>query len=396
MPQAVLTTRERVVWLAAFVLIAGLLVATKFVSVDADSVRYAIISARLTALPVARWVAPEWWGITTEDGPSGYFQEHPAGLFLIPAVLGRLGVPADQAPYIFGVAAGLAALILTGSLVARLTSRENGRAALVLLQLMPMAFVFRIRDNHEYPMLICLLITLIGLDRVSRSWRWLALVVLGFVGGLLVKGVFVVLVLIGAAWWVLFNPTGGSRIRQVVACGVALVCMALAGLAYDAWYLRETGGTFWSAYWRRQLGPMRVTSPLTQMRVLGTHIGFYILRLLFHPAPWSLALVWAAWRKPGVLPGAIRERRALQFALAFTATSVLLLSVASRFAERYAFSATYVVAAVGAVAAYRIWPALRDWLNRADAAVPAFAAVMWFALLTLRLALGPWLPRIGG
>jgi hypothetical protein len=107
------------------VLIAGLIAATKFVSVDPDSVRYAIISSKLSALPVARWVAPEWWGITTEDGPSGYFQEHPAGLFLIPAALGRLGVPADQAPYIFGVGTGLAALLLTGSLLARVTSRNE-------------------------------------------------------------------------------------------------------------------------------------------------------------------------------------------------------------------------------------------------------------------------------
>jgi hypothetical protein len=141
---------------------------------------------------------------------------------------------------------------------------------------------------------------------------------------------------------------------------------------------------------------MRVASPLTEARVFGTHVGFYIVRLLFHPAPWSLALVWAAWRTPRVPAGTLRERRALQFAIAFTATSVLLLSAASRFAERYTFSATYIVAAAGVVAAYRTWPALRDWLNRADAGVPAFPAVVWFALLALRLAFGPWLPRIGG
>jgi hypothetical protein len=133
-------------------------------------------------------------------------------------------------------------------------------------------------------MLVCLLISLIGLDGVGRSWRWLPLVAMGFVGGLLIKGVFAVLVLSGAAWWVLFNPTGGSRTRQVVACRIALVCMVLAGLAYDVWYLRETGSAFWSAYWRRQLGPMRIASPLTEARVFGAHVGFYILRLLFHPA----------------------------------------------------------------------------------------------------------------
>jgi hypothetical protein len=261
---------------------------------------------------------------------------------------------------------------------------------------MPVAFVFRIRDNHEYPMLVCLLLSLIGLDGVSRSWRWLSLVILAFVGGLLIKGVFVVLILIGAAWWIVVNPLGSSRTRPLVAVGVALACMAAAGLAYDAWYVKETGSTFWSVYWKRQLAPMRVASPLTEARAFGTHIGFYILRLLYHPAPWSLALVAAVWRKQRLPAGARRERRGLQFAIAFTATSVLLLSVASRFAERYAFSATFIVAAVGVVVAYRTWPHLRTWLTRADAAVPAFPVIVWFALLALRLAFGPWLPRIGG
>jgi hypothetical protein len=117
---------------------------------------------------------------------------------------------------------------------------------------------------------------------------------------------------------------------------------------------------------------------------------------MFHPAPWSLALVWGAWRRQRMPAGDRREGRAFRFAIAFTATSVLLLSVASRFAERYTFSATYIIAAVGVVVAYRTWPALRIWLNRADATVPAFPAVVWFALLALRLAVGPWLPRIGG
>ena len=45
---------------------------------------------------------------------------------------------------------------------------------------MPLAFIFRIRDNHEYPMLVCLLAALAGLDGVSRSWAWIVLVIAAF------------------------------------------------------------------------------------------------------------------------------------------------------------------------------------------------------------------------
>jgi 4-amino-4-deoxy-L-arabinose transferase-like glycosyltransferase len=395
--------RERGIWLAGFVLVAIMIAATGFTSRDADSIRYATLSARLSELPVSRWVAPEWWGLTTTDH-TGYFVEHPAGLFFIPAALGRLGIPAEQAPYIFGVAAGLAALLLTGHLIARLSSREEARAALVVLQFMPMAFVFRIRDNHEYPMLVCLLLVVLGLEQAGKrgsreagkqelaSWlpRFPAslLVIGGLVGAVLVKGVFVAVVLIAAAAWVLVNPLGGSRWRQIALCAAGLAATAVAAVVYDVWYARETGGPFWSAYLQRQLGPMHVASPLGQAGTFVQHVGFYLSRAAYHPAPWSLILLWAAVRRK--LPPALddRERRGFWFVLVFTASSMLLLSLASRVAERYTFSGNFLIGAAGAVVAYRYLPALRRWLTALDARVPALPAVVWTGLIVVRLAVG--------
>ena len=104
--------------------------------------------------------------------------------------------------------------------------------------------------------------------------------------------------------------------------------------------------------------------------------------------------MWIAVREPR-WPRDRRERGGLLLAIAFTAGSALVLSTAGRLAERYAFSASFVLAAAGAAVTYRSWPALRAWLARADAAIPAFPALAWIALLTLRLLLGPRLPRIG-
>jgi 4-amino-4-deoxy-L-arabinose transferase-like glycosyltransferase len=39
----------------------------------------------------------------------------------------------------------------------------------VLLQLMPVAFIFRIRANHEYPILVCLLLSLLGLAWIGEK-----------------------------------------------------------------------------------------------------------------------------------------------------------------------------------------------------------------------------------
>jgi 4-amino-4-deoxy-L-arabinose transferase-like glycosyltransferase len=391
---ALLSRRERYAWLAGFVLIAALVVATKFESHDADSVRYATLSSVLSTLPVERWIAPEWWGLTGDNPLTGYFQEHPAGLFFVPAFLGRIGVPADQAPYIFGIGVALAAVLLLGQLIGRLTTREEGRAALVLLQIMPVAFVFRVRDNHEYPMLVCLLATLVGLARVSASWWWIGAVMFGVAGALLIKGVFVAQILLGAGLWILINPTRASRQRQLAACAAAVILSAGVAWGYDVWYANVTGESFWRAYWGRQIGTLEVTTPFGRARDFVEHLLFYVVLLIYHPAPWTLALVWAAFRRRAAAALTTVERDGLRFALGFSAASVLVLSLASRFAERYAFSTTYVLAAAGIVAAWRYWPAVSRVMAQLDRTVPALPVVVWVLLVGSRLLLGQWLPRI--
>ena len=398
MLRALISRREAIAWLAAFLIVAVVLVRTGFESTDPDSALYAALSERLAERPVSEWVVPSWWGLW--DG-AGLFREHPVGVLVAPAALGAFGVPARQAAYVTGTAYGLVALLLIGGLVARLGSPREGRWALVLLQLMPVAFVFRIRANHEYPMLVCLLVALIGVDGVRRSWRWLPVLPLALTAALLIKGVFVVLVLLAAGVWMVTNPTrepAGWR-RPLVAGLVGMVLMALTALAYDAAYERVAGETFWAPYWQRQLAPLTIATPLDGSSVLLDHVVFYVGLIAWHPAPWSLALVLALWRGKGGPSErwqalAASERRGLIFALSFAAAAILLLSPSSRFAERYAFSATYAVGTAGAVVALRGWPWLARGLERLDATVPALPAAVWLTLMLLRLAVGETLPRV--
>jgi hypothetical protein len=90
----------------------------------------------------------------------------------------------------------------------------------------------------------------------------------------------------------------------------------------------------------------------------------------------------------------VTRRRGLLFAVGFALAAIALLSPSSRFAERYAFSATYAVAAAGAVVALGIWPRLRALIERLDARIPMLPVVVWTLLMVLRLVVGPSLPRI--
>ena len=193
MSTRLIPARETALWARAFLVVAALLITSGFSSDDPDSALYAGIAGRLAEEPVARWIAPEWWGFWPEAEMTGLFREHPAGVFLLSAALTRVGIPAAQGAYVVGAFAGLASVLMMAWLIGRVATRDEARGALVLLQLMPVAFIFRMRANHEYPMLVCLLLALIGLVRVAeaRSSWGTALVALGLTAGLFIKGVFV-------------------------------------------------------------------------------------------------------------------------------------------------------------------------------------------------------------
>jgi 4-amino-4-deoxy-L-arabinose transferase-like glycosyltransferase len=393
-----LTRRDAIVWTLAFLLVSTLLVAVQFTSDDPDSALYAALSARLASGPPARWIAPEWWGNWEHEG---LFREHPAGVFLLPALLGWLGVPGIQAAYIVGIGAGVLSVVLTSVGIARVSSVANGRAALILLQLMPLAFIFRIRANHEYPMLACLLLAVIGIEGARRSWRWIWVTPLALCAAVLVKAAFVAVPLLAVGWWMVTNPlrTPASLARPVVALVLSAVAVLAMAMAYDAVYIGLTGESFWGGYYARQMAPLSMgVQPEGQPGVIH-HAGFYGLRVLWHPAPWSLALIVGAWSSRRRWSAVWRSlpashQRALVFSLGFAFTTVAMLTPASRFAERYIFSANYALAAAGIVVALHLWPALRSTLVTWDQRLPALPALCWTLLMVLRLIVGPLLPRI--
>ena len=402
MPDALFPRRDAVVWAGCFFLVAFLLVALQFTSSDGDSDLYAGLSNRLAEEPMSRWVAPEWWGFWPEAEMTGLFREHPAGALIVPAALVRLGVPGPQAAYVVGIGAGLAALLLIGWLLHRVVPRGDARAALVLLQLMPVAFLFRIRANHEYLMLVGLLVALVGLEKVRQSWWAVLLVAGGMAGALLVKGVFVVLTIAGALLWVLIDPAGAtrSRVRLIVAVLAGALVTIAVGTGYEFWFRAVTGEAYWVPYWQRQLGQVEVATPMGGgIASLAWNVFFYLSRLTWHAAPWSLALIALTWTTRGAWVSRWRalpdqERRGLLFALTYGVLLVFVLSPSSRVAERYIFSGTFVVAAAGAIVALRIWPRIAAWCRELDERLPAAPALVWLALMITRLAIGPWMPRI--
>jgi 4-amino-4-deoxy-L-arabinose transferase-like glycosyltransferase len=377
--------RTTLAWLAALLVGAAALAAVSYRARDPDSRLYAEISARLAERPVREWIAPkfpEGWYL------EGYFREHPAGLFWLPALAGRLGYPPAQAAYAANALYQILTLVLCCALAAALVEGIEARALAVLLQLLPVAFTYRIRANHEQALLLFLLLALYGAERARRRVGWAAVIAVGLVGVLLVKGLFAVVAAVACAIWVLARRAapGSSRAALLgLVAGVAVT--AAAALLYDSGHRAVTGEAFWAVNLGRQLGVASAPRSSAFWLDKSSNLVWYAARVLWFAFPWSLVL---AWRSVGMVrrsaacpPGGARD--GLLFAQLFGLFALLAFSLSDRRADRYLFPVYYAVGAAGAVIGLRVFPRMRALFDRLDRHHPLPAVAVWLLTFGLHL-----------
>ena len=318
-------------WVLAWALTAALLADTHYGSGDPDSKLYAGISARLVDLPVSQWIAPEWWGFWGLTGP---YDEHPVGMFVVPAALGRLGYPAPQAAYAVNAFYQVASFVLVVLLARSMAPRRDADALGWLVQLLPIAFVFRIRANQEYAVLAGVLFALYACERARARPAWIGGMLAGFLAVLLVKGVFAFMVPLTCVLWLLARgPSPAARdlgadaragvagrdvspaLRGLpVAAWLGILLMPVAGVlatwGYESAYVHVTGRSFLEMYRARQVpeGALTAGSPVVRSAY---NLAWYAGRVLWFAFPWSVAgaaVVVGALRRGAVWPSSIGSR----------------------------------------------------------------------------------------
>ncbi len=399
---------EALAWTAALAVVGILLPLLSYGTRDADSRLYAQIAAGMSEQPVSRWIAPDWppgwYG-------KGHFLEHPVGTFLAPAALGALGYPAPQAAYLVNALWQIGSLLLLAALARRFATGAEARALLFLLQVIPIAFTYRVRANQEQLLLFLLLLAVYATERVRASGAWAPVLAAAFVGLVLVKGLVGLVALPVCALWLLARGGEEAPRRWAVRSGVALasslavVALAIAG--YETLHRDATGGSFLSFYLHRQMAPALGSQSDALVARKAYNAFWYAARLLWFPFPWSLALLAATALYVGsrtrrtTSPGAGRPGldvagpglrspalRGLGFALGVALLYLGLFSLSDRRADRYIFPAYFAVAAAGAVVAMRAGrrgPAFASWLARLPAWSPA---ALWLLLILVHVGAG--------
>jgi 4-amino-4-deoxy-L-arabinose transferase-like glycosyltransferase len=396
-------------WVAALAVSFIVLAVVGFTSGDPDSRVYAGIAARLASEPFVRWIAPEWWG---QWGFSGPFREHPIGIFVLPALIGKAGYPAWQAAYAVNGAFQVASIVLVQMLAVRLATAREARALGWIVQLMPIAFVFRVRANQEYAVLASILVALLATERSRERVAWAWLTAVGFAWALLVKGVFGFVVPVVCAVWLAARastvdagpglqsrPRLTRRLAPWMALALVLLVAPTLTLAYERAYVSATGESFLAFYTGPRLNPAAVATGSTGR--LGYNTIWYTARLAWYAFPWSLIALSTcvvAFRRyvgQGFSPAENGERRfgesGLLFAVVASFLLIVLFSFSDRKADRFIFPAYYFMAAAGGVTAIRRWPAVSRVVDRLDRSwVPA---ACWLSLFALRLLTGSHLPQ---
>ncbi|HEY8535440.1 MAG TPA: glycosyltransferase family 39 protein [Vicinamibacterales bacterium] len=375
--------RTAAVWVAALAVTAAMLAWTGYRTRDPDSRAYVAIAAHLAARPAAEWIAPQWWGAWGRHGP---FREHPAGTFILPALLARTGYPAEQASFVVTLAAQIVSLLLLAALAARLLPRAEARLLVWALLLLPIAFVFRVRANQEYLLLAGLVAALYCTERARERRIWIVPAVAAFGGALLVKGVIALLGPVLCAIWLAYRGGAGRARLAWLAPAAMVVLTPVAAIAYEHWYVGVTGSSFLEYYLGPRIGlesgPASVGLPFPLDKV--RNALWYAGRLVWYAAPWSLVLA-AHLLLRGRTDG--DRARWVGFATAASVASVVLLAARDLTADRYIFPAYFLTAGAGVAVACARWPRVARLATQLDAYWPAGPALLWTLLVAGRMAL---------
>jgi hypothetical protein len=371
-------------WAAALLVASTLIVVTGFRTHDADSRVYITIASHLADQPMDHWIAPQWWGVW---GMQGLYREHPIGTFIPPALLIRAGVPGAQASFIIGFAAQMICLWVLVALAATRVPVAWARALLWTLQLIPVAFVFRIRANQEYLMLAGFIVALYGTERARRDPVWVIVALLGFLYALSVKGM---LALIGpplCALWLLTTSERERRWPLVAWAGVALMMILTPVVAtlYERAYVSVTGDSFLHYYMGLRLGLEGDGGsgwPFPFNKIWNA--GWYAAHVVWYGAPWSALLAGGvvmsgAWRKAD-----LETRGWLRFTLLASLAVIAVVASRELRSDRYTFPAYFIAGAGGTVLAAAWWPRCARWTEALDRIWPWGPTVLWFVLFLTR------------
>jgi hypothetical protein len=306
---------------------------------DPDSTLYAKMSFDLAQRPISQWAAPEW---NNHWERQGLFYGSPPGMLWLGAALIRLGIPQFQALYCVNFLCYFLSLLLLSRMAKRFNANARGDAeqnmdvmAPLLWMLTPGFCQYVVRGNHEHVIALTVVITMfvllgapkLGLLRSAGLWS-LALLLALFTKG--VSGCALVVIYI--LFFVLFQRNQ----RSLAVFVIGLVVATSGWIAFECWYVSQTGVHFLSNYLPFMVSLSVGTFYFMVVFQKPYNLVYYLSRPLWFFAPWVYFILYALYRK---ISGKEQLGNDLRFWSGLLVATVFIVgfSLADKKADRYIF-----------------------------------------------------------
>ncbi|MBH46993.1 MAG: hypothetical protein CME71_02355 [Halobacteriovorax sp.] len=353
-----------IIALALTALCSAILLSSPYIARENDSRLYARIVNDQADRPLTELIAPKWnGGEHYAETETPYFRDHLFGVFVVPTLLAKLGVPALQATYVCSLFYKTIALIFF-FLWLRLYVSDSIAGLIVLgLQLNPQSMNYTLRANHES---LLLMFVIMGIW-ANHSKRYVIALV-ACIGAYLTKGLpGLILPGIMALETLVID-------RKVIAPGLrfvgALSLIALISYGYELWFEAMTGHSFFSKYISTQIMGRSVegAAEVSKFVVILKGLGYYASRMLSYALPWTIGIF--ALKK--ILPS---DHKIWKSCLCVMVPYIVFFSLFDRTASRYIYPAFYFTMVIGLLALCRI-RRLPTWLKPQHIAVTNLATLV--------------------
>jgi 4-amino-4-deoxy-L-arabinose transferase-like glycosyltransferase len=360
-----------------------------------------------------------WYGYCTIHQPGAYyynlFFEHPPGLWALPMLLFKLGVPSTKTLFF----ADLLYQIVTSAAVYLLFRKFAGRSmsqwCVVALMLMSISFVHTLRSTHEMPLLMATMLMLVGVAYLRES-RFLCPLVICVAAAFAtaLKGAMAIPPMVLATLSATLMDRSDQALRATFVPSVFVAELCLVGGSISVMIIENghhnyTGKSFWSAYWQLQISDRAMSH--RDIPTIGfdklMNIGKYLAHVMWYSSPFLITALLSLYLKRnhtslassiGSLRLTFRRMKPLVLVCAVgSAMYIIGISMFDRFSMRYIFPAYYLQERHASHQTYTRWPKYFTRLTERLNAPPIFlAALFWATTRSVVIFLNPNLAPFRG
>lgn len=352
-----------------------LIIAFPFKYHDPDSSAYSYIGQKYAFVPFSEWCAPEWWGHADR---TGWFQDHPPGIFWGTGIFIHLGIPGHAAPRCANLLYMFLTLFVIFNLVKYFRDEIVGWGAVFAYFFTPVFFQFILRANHEPALNLAFLMGLYGFVRSEQAWSYQALFIISLVCAVLIKGISgLVLLMLGLVYWMCFSRSKKALLTFLMAIVAAIITLVL----FDLWYKTVTKDIFfWKNYIFLQGGITGKTEFFSLQKIY--NLVWYGGRILWFSFPWIFFVIYFILKMKSDRLSELRDKF-MGLCLLSASAILIFYSLFGRKADRYIFSSYCFLALAGASVLIHLKPRLRHFLQMRIHWLPFYLSVLMILLVIL-------------